>query len=261
MRPAHLTLQMVLISSLLLLSSLSMASIPSMSLFSDPPPGNWFVKGSLGAENLVIDSRYTVNNGSGYSPPSNVDSYSTHINTTAEWAVDGGYRWKRDQSWIPAYSLGLHYSHSFAEDVGDKIMQYSLPDYTNYNYQWDIYSNIFMLLAKINLFDWRHIQPYVTAGGGIAFNSASDYKEIALSGISARDSAGFASNTKSQAAYSLGIGIDYTVKPTLIMSLGYEYQNLGRVSSGSGASTWAGTYLRSGTYQTNTLLLGVTWLI
>lgn len=231
--------------------------------FPSSPSGNWFVSGSAGIQRPIVDSRYTVPNGSAFAPPYNVDTYTTHIDPTAAMAFDAGYRWRgnNSRSWLPAYALGLRYAHSFSEDIGKQITQYSLPAFTNYNYRWDIYSDIFMVMGKVNLFEWRSLLPYLSAGAGFAFNTAAHYNESAFEGIIARESPQFARKTKALPAYSLGLGFDWHVKPAWLVSLGYEYQNLGTVSSGSGVGSWAGTYLRSGTYQTSSLILGVTWLI
>jgi len=245
------------------LAAAAVCMLVATSSFSNPflMQGSWFAGASIGLQNPHLDGYYTINNGSGFSPPGNMDSYSTQMDSTGVVSFDGGYRWQQDTAWIPAYALGLRYSHSFDTDIGRKITLFSLPDFTNYTYKWDIASDIFLLTAKINLFQWHHILPFLSGGAGVTFNTASNYQETALPGVTPRISPAFGRNTTSQFAYNLGVGVDWQVKPQWLVTLDYEYQNLGKVSSSSGVGTWAGSSLRSGTYHTGTVSLGFVYLI
>jgi opacity protein-like surface antigen len=222
---------------------------------------HWFVGGYLGVQRPDVNTLYTINNGSGYPPPNNVDSYSTNFNNTAAAAVEGGYRWARAADWIPAYALSLRYQHSFATDVGNQIEQFSLSSFNNYTYKWDISSDIFLVMGKLNLFEWRHMLPFVTGGAGVALNNASNYHETAVSGVTARTSPGFATRSSGEFAWDLGLGVDWKLYPQLIMTLDYEHQHLGTVQSGYGAGSWSGQRLRSGTYNNNGVMFGMVYLL
>lgn len=223
--------------------------------------GRWFVAGGVGAQRATIDGRFTVNNGSDAIAPYNLDSYSTDkTNTTALISIEGGHRWQRDRILLPAYALSLRYQHIFPNNVGGQITQFSSNDFINYNYDWKISSDILSMLAKVDLFRYRSLLPYVSAGVGAAFNHATSYSETALANVTPRVSPGFADHSNTVFTYSLGAGIDYQLHSNLIVSLGYEFQDLGKISSGSGTSTWAGTSLRSSSFKTNNILLSFNYL-
>lgn len=224
-------------------------------------PGNVFVAGYVGMQYLNVDNHYSEDNGSDYPPPYNVDYYSTNnTNPTANFAIEAGYRWLRNQKFIPAYAISFRYQHSLEADIGGQITQYSLPEFTNYSYRWNISSNIFLVMAKMNLLEWHHLLPYLSGGIGMAFNRASGFKETAFANVTPRVSPGFGSNTRSQLAYNLGAGMDWQVHPKVIFSLDYEFQELDSVASSAGVSSWAGNKLYSRRYQTNSVMIGVTYL-
>jgi opacity protein-like surface antigen len=57
--------------------------------------------------------------------------------------------------------------------------------------------------------------------------------------------------------YSIGLGMDYSLNPHLLMSLGYEYANLGNVATGFGTSSWSSNSLQFGKLTTNTVLFNI----
>jgi len=222
--------------------------------------GNLFIAGFVGIQRPNTDSYFTVDNGSGYDYPYNLDHFSKTIHTTPNAAVEMGYRWLRHQQFIPAYSLSVRYEHTFVNDIGDQITQYSISDFTNYTYQWDVASDIFLLLGKVNLVEWHHLFPYFSGGIGLASNRTTNYNETALPDVTPRTSPGYMDTTVNQFAYHLGAGIDWQMSPQLILSLGYDYQDLGKIHSGDGVGSWSGTRLASGRYHTNTVMLGLNYL-
>lgn len=224
------------------------------------PTGKSFIAGFVGIQRPNTDSYFTVDNGSGYDYPYNLDHYSRTIHTSANAAVEAGYRWMRNQQFIPAYSLSARYQHTFDNDIGNQITQYSMSDFTNYIYQWNIASDIFLLIAKVNLVEWHHIMPYVSAGAGVSVNRTTNYNETALPDVTPRTSPNYMSTSLSRFAYHVGAGVDLQMSPRLIASLDYEYQNLGKIRSGDGVDSWAGTNLSSSRYHTNTVMLGLNYL-
>lgn len=222
--------------------------------------GNWYGAVGAGVQFPGSISDMVVNNNSGFPAPYNQDLYAIDTKSGAVVALSAGYRWERDDFWIPAYSAGVSWQYYFNTQVGNTIMQNSIPEFLNYNYTWNVQSNLVLATAKVNIVQYDHISPYVNAGIGAALNNASGYSETALANVTPRISPGFADNTASQFAYQIGTGIDVQVTPQIILSLGYNYQNLGNLASGSGVGTWADKTLGSGSYGSNEVLASVNYL-
>lgn len=239
-------------------SVLLMLSVPCFS------KADWYITAGGGEQYPRINSSMTVNNVPGFSLPygQGQDIYSTSSGHPTVFDLSVGRRWKHQRMWFPACSIGVSYQHVFSSNVGDTITQYSDPTFTNYNYEWDISSDILLAALKVNIVQWSKFSPYLTGGIGGAFNQASNYNETALPGLTAtRDSAGFASNTTRQFAYVAGAGIDFQMTEQVLLSLEYQYQNLGNVSSGKGTDAWTSQSLNLGSYHSNTVLLNATYLI
>lgn len=227
-----------------------------------PAKGHWFVGTELDLLWPNVNDRMTVPNGSNFPPPENLDNYSiSKPSNQPMLALSAGYRWQRNQALIPAYALALRYQHLFSQNLQGEIQQYSLNEFNNYTYTWDMNLDVLSLNSKINLFKYQRIMPYIDAGIGASFNQSETYREQALPGITARDSPSFASHTQTEFAYNAGAGIDLIVTNQLLLSLGYDYQSFGHLRSGSGQSTWTGTSLKLGNFTTNTILLGLTYQI
>lgn len=246
-------------------------SLPPVPVFVPPQPvlpltapvnGNWFVAADIGPLWSRFNNTMTINNGSGFPPPQNVDLYSAAARHSQPMlALMAGYRWQQARSWIPAYSLALRYQHVFSQNIVGTISQYSLPEFNNYYYSWAMDANIVSLYSKINLYQYDRVLPYFALGLGGASNHTRGYQETALSGVTPRISPNFAARSEGQFSYTLGAGIDFLVRPQVIISLGYEYQSLGSVSSGAGQTTWSSTNLNLKSVSTNTALISVTYLI
>jgi len=233
--------------------------IPAITM--DNTRANWFVSVGGGAQYPHFNSSMVVTNDSDFLPPYNQDVYSTNNNNEAIFGVMAGRRWERDTKWLPSYSLGVLYQHFFSARVDGTVMQYSLPEFTNYNYKWNLSSNLVLASAKLNLFQYAHrISPFINGGIGASFNKASGYNEVFLPGVTPRVSPGFADSSTRQFTYALGAGVDYQVMQQLILSVGYNYQDLGHFSSGQGTQNWAGQSLNLGSYQTNDVFASVSYL-
>src|SRR5690242_17154608 len=96
---------------------------------------HWYVgmnAGLMGAN--MSQEAMTVPNGSNYSSPENVDQYSLNQLQPIMLDIQAGYRWNRDESWIPSYALALRYEHIFTKNMTGMVTQYSDPEFTNYSY-------------------------------------------------------------------------------------------------------------------------------
>lgn len=218
---------------------------------------NWFVTVGAGAEFPTPKGNISINNGSLFPVPYDKDIYTIHQSASALINVTAGRRWERENNWFPAFSLGVLYQHSFLEPVKGIITQYSLPEYTNYNYRWHLSSDIVLAAAKMNIYAKNRLSPYVTGGLGEAFNHSS-YREKALPDVTPRTSPDF-SGSDSQFAYNVGAGIDFRVSNNCIINVGYLYQNLGNLSA-QGSESWSDTSLSLETYGLNEVLAGATYL-
>lgn len=221
----------------------------------------WFVGIGPGVQQLNVVNPIYVSNGSNFSRPYNNDQFSTATNTQAVIATEIGYRWRNAKQWIPgrqwfpAYAVSFYYNHLFSTDIGDQIEQYSIPAFTNYHYNWKASADVLLAVAKLNLIEYEQFSPFVQVGLGGSLNHACQYNETAYPNVTPRVSPAFSNYTTSGFAYDLGAGIDWQFHPHFSLSLLYQFQNLGSLQSGKGASTWSGDTLHSDTYQTNLALL------
>lgn len=225
-------------------------------------PGNWYLSVLGGASYPNFDSSTTVNNNSGFVPPANQDIYTFKERSHPIIGIAGGYRWNHSNYWLPNFSIDLTYENLLAENTGDTITQYSNPNFTNYTYRWNASSDIFLAMAKLNLVQLDILSPYILGGAGIAVNRATQYQEYPMPGLtSSRISAGYKSNVNYEFAYSLGLGLDFRTAPHYIVSVEYQYQNIGKFTSGPGGTTWSNASLNLGTYTSNSFLARLTYLL
>jgi len=117
----------------------------------------WFVGvGVGGAKMNVSKSSTNVSNGSLAAPPFNSDLYT--IKDPSDKIVlqaDVGYRWHRDQSFIPYTSLYFQYRHYNSSNITGSVYQYSLPEFLNYNYRLTYSADLLTINGKLNLCDFN----------------------------------------------------------------------------------------------------------
>lgn len=227
----------------------------------DSPHNGWYLGAELGLTKPNLKNTTTVNNGSNYPAPSNQDRYSIHTSNMTDLGVQLGYRFSRNASFIPAYSIGLRYQHLFQNKVQGSVIQYSLADFNNYRYAVNVQSNLLSLYSKIDIATLGPIMPYVDLGLGMVRSRISQFSESPNANITPRLSPSFAARTQGQFAYTLGAGIDITLMPKLWMNIGYDFQSLGNLSTGHGNHAWSADRLNFGTFKTNTGLIGLTYLM
>ena len=201
----------------------------------------------------------TVNNGSPYPAPYNVDQLSIHNDTGSAFGLLAGYKWHRQSTQLPGFSLALRYQRVFAKNINGTITQYSMPEFTNYNYAWKLRSNYVSAFSKLDLYQFGPLTPFVDLGLGVAVSRSSNFSETALPGVTPRYSPAFGNHNQSNFAYNVGAGLEYSVTPNLAVSLRYDYLNLGAISSGNGVTTWSAERLNLGKYKANTATLGLTY--
>jgi opacity protein-like surface antigen len=249
------------ISLLVFLSLLCLPCFSHQISINPATKDRWYMAIFAGASHPEFNSTAYVNNDSGFAAPFHVDTYVFKKPSNQLVGISGGYRWQREVKWLPSYSMDLSYTHLLPKNVGNTIIQYSAPVFTNYRFRSNISSDIFLINGKLNLVRVDFFSPYLTGGVGIAANRFSNYQEYPIAGLTAvRVSPGYKSNTKYEFAYDVGVGLDFRTAEHYFISLEYQYQNLGMFNSNSGASNWNDTSLDLGRYTSNTVLAKLTYL-
>jgi opacity protein-like surface antigen len=250
-----------IISTALCLLSYSTTYAACCSSYTDDYNANWFVAAEIGGQKVSgLSNQAFVANGSGYPSPYAFDLYT--INNPSNKPIAGlkaGYRWALDSPVFDAVSLGLHYRHYFSAKITGQIQQYSYANFTNYNYTTDITANLLMLNAKLNFMGQDTLKPYIEAGAGFALINGN-YSEVALANVTPRVSPAYGS-PKTRGSLLLGIGLDYFLDDAWILSGGYEFTTFGTVNTGYGVSTWNAEKLSLGKYNSQALILGVSYLL
>ena len=223
--------------------------------------GSWFASVGIGAMQPSIPAGFSINNGSDFDPPNNMDAFSAKWSDSYFGSATVGIFWQRPSQFIPGYAFGFRYQHFFAKDITGQVMQYSLPEFTNYDYNLGASINTLSLYTKLELIQLGPVLPYLTGGLGLSLNHSELYEEKSLPGIVPRNNPAFAAQTKSQLTYDLGLGVDVLINPQVILSLGYAYQYFGNFSTGYGQRIeWGTQRLNLGNLKANTFLLELTYL-
>ncbi|KTD34720.1 hypothetical protein Lmor_1253 [Legionella moravica] len=223
--------------------------------------GSWFASVGAGLTKPSIPAGFWINNGSDFDPPFNMDVYSAKWSDPYIVSAMLGRMWQRPSLFIPGYALGLRYQHFFAKDITGLVMQYSLPEFINYEYNLGVRINTLSVYTKLDLVKLGRVLPYLTGGIGLSSNHSEIYEEKPLPGIVPRDNPSFAARTKSQFTYDLGLGVDVVINPQVILSLGYAYQYFGKFNTGYGQrAEWTSQRLDLGKLTANTVRLELTYL-
>ena len=248
-------------------SSEQQFSVPAESFTAKKQPiallskNQWFLTVGSGAQFPHEQENAKVANGSDFPPPANVDSYSINQpNASAIILLSAGHRWTFNQQWMPAFSLGLDYQYLSPYETNGTITQYSNPLFNNYSYQIKTSSNVLLVAAKANVFQLNRFSPYISGGLGGAVNDSYNYNETAFSGVTPRISPAFKHNTNTEFAYHVGAGLDLDLSSSFLISVGYLYQNIGKVVSGNGVTTWSKTSLNLNEAAQNEIIASVSYL-
>lgn len=228
----------------------------------DTLQNKWFVLAQAGGLASQNHGNFLIDNGSDFPAPENVDIYSSQQREQGTIALTLGKQIPVQSAIFNQYTLSARLQYLIPENVGDTIMQYSLPQFLNYTYSRKLSALALTADTKINLLHLAIVSPYLNGGIGVSFNRMNSYSETALSGVTARVSPGFANHSSTQFTYHVGAGLDFALADSWSCSVGYEFEDFGRFSSGSGQWTWATAgVLPFGSYHANTALFGLTHLI
>jgi len=206
----------------------------------------WFlgVGGGLTFSTLQNNSIYIQNGSPTAPPPYNLDTFSVASPSSAG-TVDffAGYGWKRPGEFFPDISLAARYQYLTSFNITGTIDQYSLPITVNYNYTLNNSANIFTLFGKFDIVEFHSFAPYVSLDMGMACDTLENYSEQSLAGVHLPRIYGYGSNTAYNLTYGVGAGLDYFLNRRFSLSLGYEYDNLGTVSTKNGIGLYSGQSL------------------
>lgn len=234
------------------------------SFFSSFQPKGFYLGGGVGDSFNKVSGNSYLDTGEGWP-----DDHYTNQSISDEFYgfLSAGYTWQRSEHWLPSYGVGLRYMYMPSAKISGYMDQYSLPEFRNYNYSLDVQLLSLLAVAKIDLYQWHHVRPYVLVGAGVITYTTNNYSEQALSDVTARVSPAFEDGSGNNVAYQAGIGLDYDVTSNLVLNLEYDYMNYGWVNTGKGAnySTLTGTNYDNESLKSKlsatTLFLGMTYYI
>lgn len=223
------------------------------------PHGNWYANGNVGVTFSRVDDHNFLNSGPGWPR----DLYRNNsIDSVALIGIGGGYTWATSGNWVPFYSLGASYTYVFPANVTGEVLQYSLPQFTNYNYQYKIQRQTFLAVAKADIYCWRRLMPFIILGAGWSINNISNYDENSTPNVTPRVDPSFKGKTNSYLSYTIGAGLDFIVRNDLWMSLEYNYGYFGHARTGPGVNIPGADYSNTNLktkLSSNTIMLGVTF--
>lgn len=200
---------------------------------SDPWTNSVYFNLGVGDRFYRVSGDNKVGTGDGWPP----DHYgTTTINDQPYFSLIAGYTWSRPDVWLPYYSLGVQMAYTSTTTISGYIDQYSLPAFRNYNFDYEVSMLNIMGTAKVDIYRWQQLMPYLTAGLGIANYATSNYNETALSGVTPRVSPGFGNGSGNNFSYSVGLGLDYILLNNIWFNAEYNYTNFGVVSTENGAN-------------------------
>lgn len=205
----------------------------------------------------------TIGNSSGFPSPADRDIFTgSRNNNPVSTGVTLGWFWEQEADWFPAWYLGLRYKYLFSKGFPGTVLEYSLPKYANYTYEWTMESNILLIQGKINVFRFNQFLPWASFGAGAAFNRSDKYSEKPIPGVTPRINPAFRANTHTGFSYAVGAGVDFECDENWVATAGYEFQYFGDFQSGTGTNTrwFAQSLSQSGLYG-NSLILSLTYRI
>jgi opacity protein-like surface antigen len=200
----------------------------------------------------------TVSNGMPVPAPFNQDLFSIETLKSANAQFDVGYRWVNKTIYFPYTNVYFQYRSYINNDISGSIEQFSLPEFTNYDYQMKYSADLLTINGKFDLLKCKKWMPYLSAGAGVIFNSVYDYTESPTAHVTPRTSPSYTTNNSSDLALTLGAGIDYIWTENIWITLGYEHVFQGSINSGPGLTTWSGTSLDFGNVKMDTVFINLT---
>jgi opacity protein-like surface antigen len=224
------------------------------------PKDSWFIGIGSGAAWMKFPHRTKVANSTPIVPPW-VDTFSIkRPSAQAIVSLLAGYRWSRAQEFFPYYSLAFNYKHQFSTRVSGTIGQFRSSEFESYHYKLHVFSDIFTLNGKLNLYQWKVILPYVSAGLGASLNHTGRYLETVLPFVHpSRMSTNYERKDRTRFTYLFGAGFDVILNKIFWADIGYEFANLGQFKTGRGSDTWHSAHINFRRAWNHTVLASITY--
>lgn len=187
--------------------------------------GPWYGNVLVGAgfavtgknQNLVVKSN--VENG-----------YSANREGSQSYFIGagGGYRFILAPAWDLALGIEADYiNYGRSSGVVHPLINFA-PNHDILSYHYDAKSYAVMGNARLRWWHGRHGFIETSAAVGLAWNTLSNYTEIAPAGSTASPTISpFQDKTTRQPAFSLGIALGYQLNPRVALEMGYRYMNTG----------------------------------
>lgn len=163
----------------------------------------------------------------------------------------------------PFYTLqvGGSVHHISNMNVTGNLEQGISAPYYQSTYSYSVSSYQYLVDAKLSRQWVTDYFPYVYLGLGMASNTAHDYSTTVPDYLTVTPD--YSNNTTNSFSYSVGVGVDYFVKPKLSIGLGYRFIDLGKVELGSGVvrNTNVGVQLSQSNLYMNALFAQLTYYL
>lgn len=225
--------------------------------FAAPSLYGWYVGGSVGGTSPIISHQSVVRNDLDW--PS--DQYRYHdVSTNALLALQSGYTWSSCHCWFPSYTLAASYTYVFPSEIKGRVRQFSLPEFENYRFRYNVQRQTFLALFKADIYRWCNLMPFFTVGAGFSLNRSENYAEHALDNVTPRLSPRFGRKTNASASYIIGAGFDFIATRNVLVSLEYHYGYFGHAHTRSGDEDFAQQKLAT-KLNSNTILLSANYYI
>ena len=137
--------------------------------------------------------------------------------------------------------------------------------FRDYSYQYKTQHQRLMLEGAFYwLMHEPELQPYISAGLGYSRNRFTGYSEKDIyptdgTAKSPDPITPFKSATRNEPAWQIGIGILIPISEELLLDMGYQYANLGKVESGRDKPGRYSGKLKTDDLTSQQLLLGLIW--
>lgn len=204
--------------------------------------GHLYLGGTIGASVTDLGNNNPIIH---YYGGNLTDAYPVNDNHKASMliGINGGYEFTALGCW-PNIALGLGiYNNPRDYQYKGQVIETASGDRSStlYNYKYQIASTRLMFEAQFTWVWLEKLLPFLNIGMGAAWTRINGYTESPVNNTGYVPLPPFQSNTNTQFAYQVGIGVGYAFnfKPCVTdysherISLGYRYVNLGDVSFGT----------------------------
>lgn len=183
------------------------------------------------------------------------------VSNQAAWKVGVGYYFFEDLPFFRNFLQNLLVEanvYQVSGHLNGVVLQYELPQFTNYNFNAPFTSTRLMFDAKPNLFTYNRLSAYLLLGVGAAWNKLS-YRELGIGvGVPPNSNLILSNNTNVQLAGDLGLGLDVVLSKHLNFTAEYVYGFMGQGSPGNNSPN--GVLLQTApkfSFQSQSLLFGL----